>query len=135
VTINGSGFVGLPAVRFGGAQTFPTSVSRTALVVLVPKDASTGFVTVSTTEGLGNSSTRFTLIQTPTLTLFTPSRGAAGTSVLLTGEQPDQHEHRAVQRIAATTTSPNASVTTALRAVVPTGATTGRITVTNEAGP
>jgi hypothetical protein len=134
VTISGSGFVGVPVVRFGGVASSPTSVSLTSLVTLVPPGAPTGFVTVTTTEGVGNSSTKFTVIVTPTLTAFTPGGGAAGTSVLLTGTSLTSTSTVNFNGVTAVVSSPNASVTTALRATVPLGATTGRITITNAAG-
>ena len=135
VTINGSGFGSAPTVRFGDSMpTAPTSVSLTALVVLVPDGATTGFVTVTTRDGLGNSSTRFTVIRTPTLTSFTPLGGPAGTSVLLGGTSLTDTSIVKFNGVPAETSRPNASVTTSLRAAVPMGATTGRITITNEAG-
>ena len=134
VTINGSGFVGVPVVRFGTMPTSPTSVSLTALVARVPDGATTGFVTVTTSEGFGNSSARFTIIRTPTLASFSPRGGVAGTSVVLTGTSLTGNSSVQFNGIAAEVSSPNASVTTSLRAVVPLGATTGRITIANEAG-
>jgi len=134
VTINGSGFVGIPVVRFGGVASAPSSVSLTSLVTLVPPGAPTGFVTVTTTEGVGNSSTKFTVIVAPTLTSFTPTSGPAGTVVLLTGTNLTSTSTVRFNGVNASTMSPNVSVTTALRATVPMGATTGRITVTNDAG-
>jgi len=134
VTINGSGFVGVPVVRFGGVASAATPVSLTSLVTLVPPGAASGFVTVTTTEGVGNSSTRFTVIVAPTLTSFTPANGAAGTVVLLTGTNLTSTSSVRFNGVNASTTSPNASVTTALRVTVPMGASTGRITVTNDAG-
>jgi hypothetical protein len=135
VTITGSGFVGVPTVRFGGvAAAPPSSVSLTTLVAAVPAGAITGSITVTTTEGTGNSSTRFTVVRTPTLTSFTPTSGAAGTSVLLVGSSLTSTSTVTFNGVNASVSSPNASVTTAIRAVVPTGATTGRITITNEAG-
>jgi len=134
VTINGSGFVGVPVVRFGTMPTSPTSVSLTALVARVPEGATTGFVTVTTSEGFGNSSARFTIIQTPTLASFSPRGGVAGTPVVLTGTSLTGNSSVQFNGITAEVSSPNASVTTSLRAVVPLGATTGRITIANEAG-
>jgi hypothetical protein len=63
-----------------------------------------------------------------------PTVGAANTSVLLVGTNLTTATVVRFNGVTALTTSPNASVTTALRAVVPLDATTGPITVTNEAG-
>lgn len=134
VTISGSGFVGTPTVRFGGMVGSSTPVSLTSVVALVPPGAPTGFVTVTTTEGVGNSSTKFTVIVAPTLTTFTPASGAAGTAVLLSGTNLTSTSTVRFNGVNASTMSPNVSVTTALRATVPMGATTGRITVVNAAG-
>jgi len=134
VTINGSGFVGVPKVLFGTIPTSPTSVSLTALVAPVPAGALTAAITVVTTEGSGNSSTRFTVIRTPTLASFTPPSGIAGTVVTLVGTSLTSTSIVQFNGIGANTSAVNASVTTSLAAIVPKGATTGRITVTNEAG-
>ena len=135
VTISGSGFSDVPTVRFGGvAAAPPSSVSLTTLVAAVPAGALTGPITVTTSQGTGTTSARFTVVRTPTLTSFAPTSGAAGTSVLLVGTSLTSTSTVTFNGFNASVSSPNASVTTALRAVVPAGATTGPIAITNEAG-
>ena len=134
VTINGSGFAGIPTVLFGATPTSPTSVSVTALVASVPAGALTGAITVVMAEGSRNSSTKFTVIRAPTLASFTPPSGAAGTVVTLVGTSLTGTSTVQFNGIGANASAVNASVTTSLAAIVPIDATTGRITVTNEAG-
>jgi hypothetical protein len=134
VAITGSGFVGVPIVRFGLVATSPTSVSPTAVVASVPPGALTGPITVSTTEGSAVSSTPFIVILPPTLTSFIPASGTPGTLVKLVGTSLTGTSLVQFNGIPSANTSANASITTTLTATVPDGATTGRITVTNEAG-
>jgi hypothetical protein len=133
VAITGSGFVGVPIVRFGLVATSPTSVSPTAVVASVPLTALTGPITVTTTEGSAVSATPFIVILAPTLTSFMPASGTPGTVVKLVGTSLTGTSLVQFNGIAANT-SANASITTTLTATVPDGATTGRITITNEAG-
>jgi len=68
VTITGSNFAGVTAVRFNGFEaTTYTIDSLTQITATVPTTATTGLVTVLTSRGIANSSTNFTIVQSPVL--------------------------------------------------------------------
>ncbi|MDX2250921.1 MAG: RHS repeat-associated core domain-containing protein [Nitrospira sp.] len=72
--------------------------------------------------------------QTPTITNFTPTEGPVGTTVTITGTNFDPvpgNNHVQFNGVTATVT---AAAATSLTVTVPTGATTGLITVTTAAG-
>src|SRR5467141_1932861 len=86
VTLTGTGFTGATGVSFNGtvATTF-TVTSDTQMSATVPVGATTGKISVTNTAGTGASATSYTIIVAPSITSFTPTSGAAGTSVTLTG--------------------------------------------------
>ena len=68
VTITGSNFAGVTAVRFNGFEATTYTVdSLTQITATVPTTATTGLVTVLTSRGVANSSTNFTIVQSPVL--------------------------------------------------------------------
>ncbi len=79
VTITGSNFAGVTAVRFNGfdATTF-TVDSFTQIRATVPTTATTGLVTVVTSRGSASSGTNFTVLQSPVL--ISQIYGAGGNS-------------------------------------------------------
>jgi RHS repeat-associated protein len=90
VTITGTGFAattGANEVTFAGTSATVTSASSTQLVVTVPSGAATGAVAVTTASGTATGPQPFT-VETPaapTVTGFTPTSGASGTEVTITG--------------------------------------------------
>ena len=79
VTITGSNFAGVTAVRFNGFEaTTYTIDSLTQITATVPTTATTGLVTVLTSRGIVNSSTNFTIVQSPML--ISQLYGAGGDS-------------------------------------------------------
>jgi hypothetical protein len=79
VTISGSNFAGVTAVRFNGFEATTYTVdSLTQITATVPTTASTGAVTVSTPRGTATSSTNFTILQSPVL--ISQVYGAGGNS-------------------------------------------------------
>ena len=90
VTVNGSGFSGIPTVDFGSiAGVGVTGVTSTSLTVTVP--AGTGTVSVTVVTASGGASTplanAYTYTALPTVTGISPSSGptAGGTSVTVSG--------------------------------------------------
>src|SRR5204863_7140071 len=86
ITINGTNFTGVTAVRFNGtsAPTF-TVTSTTAIQATVPAGATTGPLSVTTSGGTATSASNFTVLVPPTITGFSPASGLAGASVTING--------------------------------------------------
>jgi hypothetical protein len=79
VTITGSNFAGVTAVRFNDFEATTYTVdSLTQITATVPTTATTGLVTVVTPRGTANSSTNFTIVQSPVL--ISQVYGAGGDS-------------------------------------------------------
>ena len=131
VTINGAGFGGATSITFNGVSaTFSASASPyTAITATVPAGATTGLVSVTTPGGTGTSATNFTV--TPTVSSFSPSSGAIGSSVTINGQA-----FTGATSVTFNGTSASFSVVTNLQitATVPAGATTGTIAVTTPSG-
>jgi hypothetical protein len=142
VTITGTDFDNPPvtAVKFGGtaAANF-TIVSATQIRAEVAAGA-TGAITVDNGV-VGTSSTNFTVTSpgtcAPTITSFTPTCGPVGTSVSITGTNLlDASNSAGTVRFFnnKTATSTVALSATQISAVVPSGATTGKISVDTGVG-
>lgn len=71
---------------------------------------------------------------TPTITTFSPSSGAVGTSVIITGTNFSSTLSSNTVKFNGTTATLSSGTTTQLVAVVPASATTGKISVTTSAG-
>ncbi|MGW2704675.1 IPT/TIG domain-containing protein [Streptomyces sp. NPDC001340] len=86
VTVNGSGFTGVTAVRFGTVSASFTVISTTKIITTSPPGSGTVNVTVTATSGTSNG-VPYTYIAVPALTSLTPNQGptAGGNTVTLTG--------------------------------------------------
>ena len=129
VTITGTGFTGATRVRFGSLQTTYTVVSSTTITATVPTGVITSFIYVTTPGGQATSPSTF--VPGPILTSFLPSQGAPGSVILIEGQNVSSTTTVAVNGVGATTTFVSATL---LTAVVPAGATTGALTVSNSFG-
>jgi uncharacterized repeat protein (TIGR03803 family) len=129
VGIFGQGFTGTKAVSFNGVNATPLSVTNTYLTVTVPSGAKTGTVTVVRPSGNLNSVQQFKV--TPTISSFSPSSGKVGTIVTISGTGLTQTTKVTFGVKAATFKFISDSKVTA---TVPSGATTGKITVTTAGG-
>jgi predicted outer membrane repeat protein len=86
VTVTGSGFSGASAVSVDGYPATFTFVSDSTITLVVPTGASTGAIHIKNPQGLGASSTNFTVTAAPTtVTSFSPTSGPVGTTVTITG--------------------------------------------------
>ncbi|WP_345122529.1 FG-GAP-like repeat-containing protein [Hymenobacter antarcticus] len=86
VTISGTNLSGATSVSFNGtAQTTIGSNTATSVVMAVPAGATTGNVTVTTPNGTSNGISFAVTVPPPIISSFSPSNGAAGTVVTLTG--------------------------------------------------
>ena len=129
VGIFGQGFTGTKAVSFNGVNATPLSVTDTYLTVTVPSGAKTGTVTVVRPSGNLNSVRQFKV--TPTISSFSPSSGKVGTIVTINGTGLTQTTRVTFGVKAATFKFISDSKVTA---TVPSGAKTGKITVTTAGG-
>jgi YD repeat-containing protein len=143
VTIAGLGFSPTATqntVTFNGMPTTVSSATATQLVVTVPTGATTGTIAVTTPSGLATSSSPFTVTSggsttaAPTITNFTPTVGAPGTPVTITGSNfaTPAGDNRVLFHTAQAVT--NTAAPTSLTTSVPTVATSGPIAVTTPAG-
>jgi hypothetical protein len=132
VTINGTNFVPSAAVKFGTLSSpSVTFVSTTQLRARVPNGAITGKISVTNPVGTGTSASSFT----PTLSItgFSPGSGPVGTVVTIDGVGFNNGSGVKFNGTKATTVVHVSA--TQLQATVPTGATSGPITVTNGSPP
>lgn len=132
VTIEGTNLSGA-TVRFNNTTATLTSNTATQIVTKVPTGATTGTVTVTTSGGSVNAGT-FTVsttpIPAPTVSSFSPSSGAVGAAVTITGTNLSG----ATVRFNNTTATLTSSTATQIVTTVPTGATTGSLVVSTSGG-
>ncbi|MDX6513590.1 MAG: large repetitive protein [Gaiellaceae bacterium] len=131
VTINGTALSGASAVTFNGKPASYTIPSPAKITATVPAGATTGPVAMTTPPGSASSPAPFTV--TFTLSGFSPTSGAPGTAVTINGA--GFNASSVVKFGGATATTRTLLSATQLRANVPAGATTGKITVTNTTAP
>jgi large repetitive protein len=136
VTITGTNFGCTTSVKFNNvAATSFVLNSATSITATVPAGATSGKISVTNTIGTATSATDFGVAGVPTITSFTPAFGPVGKSITITGTN--------FKGTGFTTTSVKFNGVTAtfvvnsatsITATVPTGATTGKITVTTPGG-
>lgn len=128
VTITGQNFFDVTSVSFGGVNTgtFPSSPDGTQIFALVPVGASNGFITVTTTSGATNSSTKFYV--TPSITSFSLNAGLEGDLIYIGGKNLFDVVSVKFNGV-STTFITNSVLPGQLIAPVPHGALTGPITV------
>ena len=136
VVISGDNFTGAQFVSFNqtfvSAQNFTVN-SPTQITVNVPAGATTGPVGVNTGGTTAFSPSPFTVTTQPTITSFTPNSGPAGTNVTVTGTNLNNVSGAAVNGTPVTSPIASGSGTT-VSFLVPSGATTGPISITTSAG-
>jgi len=134
ISISGTFFEEASNVKFGAGEATTFQIKNAALIeATVPAMATTGKVTVTTPGGEAISSTDFVVKDAPKITSFTPASGIAGTVVTINGESFDAGS-LVVKFGTGTASSPVLVSPTKITAAVPSGATTGRITVETAAG-
>ena len=84
VTINGANFNGLTSVKFNGSSS-TGSFNAIRITSTVPASATTGLITVTTTNGTATTSGMFTVIPVPTLSSFSPSNAPVGAQITISG--------------------------------------------------
>lgn len=87
VTVTGSGFANATDVSFGPQSVAPTTGTDTELTVIAPNGAGTVDVTVTGPGGASpaTAADQFTYTPVPTVTGVSPSQGATGDTVTVTG--------------------------------------------------
>jgi len=133
VTLIGTNFTGTTAVSFNGvsASTF-TVDNATTITATVPAGATSGTIAVTTPGGSVTSATSFTVIAAPTITSFTPTTATTGATVTLTGT--NFTGATAVSFNGAVATTFTVVSATTITATVPSGASSGTISVTTAGG-
>lgn len=143
VTISGTFNSTVTGVRFHTSSLVtPTNPSTTGATAVVPAGATTGPIHVYTAAGQATSATSFTVtpVPAPTISSFTPAFGPVGTSVTITGTNFSGTVSGAnfttsvVKFNTTNATSFTVNSATQITATVPTGATTGKISVTTPGG-
>jgi len=84
VTITGNNFTGATAISFGGVPATSFNVVNSTTITAVVGAGSSGNVLVTAPLGT-DSLAGFTFISIPTVTSFTPTSAASGTTVTITG--------------------------------------------------
>ena len=130
ITISGSALSGATKVSFGSAAATFTQVSSKAIEAVVPNGASAAAITVTTTSGKATSTEKFT----PSLSIvsLSPGRAKAGTTVTIKGLGFTAGSTVSFHGVSASSVTFVSA--TAIKTVVPEGASTGQISVTTEAG-
>ena len=135
VTITGKGFLGATGVRFGGVSATEFTVnSDTSITAKVPEGAATGSITVINPSKTGSGS-RFTVTPPagyPTITRVSTTSAAPGETITLTGT--NFTGTTAVKFNGLNAASFSVASSTKITAVVPAGATSGVVSVTNALG-
>jgi RNA polymerase sigma factor (sigma-70 family) len=132
VQIGGTRLGGATAVRFNGTLAEFTIVSDGQITARVPSAATSGPVTVVTPQGTATSSGSFTVTASaPAIEGFSPGSGAPGTSVTIAGRNFTGTTSVKFNGVGA---SFSVASDGRLSAKVPSGATTGPISVTTANG-
>jgi hypothetical protein len=136
VTLNGTGFVGITSVRFNGVASPNFTVdSDKKIRAIVPAGATTGKLRLTVKGGLSNSEDLFSVLippAPPVLDAFTPASGPAGTEVTIKGS--GFGGATAVTFNGAPASSFTIDSDAQIRAIVPAGATSGKLVVTTSVG-
>ncbi len=128
IEILGQGFTGTSAVKVGGTATTFSIISDTYLTATVPAGTS-GPVTVMTPSGTLTSDRMYIVV--PTISSFSPTSGAPGSSVVITGTGLTQASKVTFgSKVASFVVNSDKQVT----ATVPTGAVTSKISITTPGG-
>jgi hypothetical protein len=131
VTISGLNFgspQGTSTVTFNGTSATPTSWTSTSIAVPVPTGATTGNVVV-TVSGVASNGMGFTVTGSPTITNISPSSGAIGSAVTITGTNFGVSQGTSTVKFNGTAATAVAWSGTTVVAEVPNGATTGNVVV------
>jgi hypothetical protein len=133
VTITGTSFTGATAVKFNNVIANFTVVSDSQIRASVPNLTNSGKISVTTLGGTALSSTDFNIIKQPVITGFTPASGPVGATITISGTNVSNPTDLKFGDTSVTGTVIPVT-TTSIKVIVPAGATTGKISLTNQAG-
>jgi hypothetical protein len=132
ITITGTGFSTVASqnvVSFNNSAEIPaTSSTETTLNVVVPVGATSGKLTVRV-NGISALSTQDFTVLAPLITSFSPAYGLPGTTLTITGEHFGPTPNNNTVNINGTPATILTATETQITATIPSGATTGKITV------
>lgn len=132
VTVQGSSFTSVSAVRINGVAAAFQVLSDSQLRVTVPAGATDGPFEVVNIAGSAQSANRFVVaFDPPVITSFTPLQGIAGATVTINGQNFIGVSAVQFNGVAAAFTVLSG---TQIRTAVPAGATSGPITVVTDNG-
>jgi len=131
VAIGGAYLTGATAVRFNGTSANFTVGSDSTITAQVPAGATTGAVTVVTPGGTATSGTFTVTAAGLSIQGSSPRSGQVGTSVLIVGSG---FTGATAVRFDGTPASFTVGSDTQITATVPSGATTGSLSVTTPSG-
>lgn len=132
VTIAGHFLMGVTSVLFTPSRASEFTIHSDELITAVaPANAESGPITIVSAEGSAVSAGVFTVLLPPTITSFSPASGLAGATVAIFGSQ---FLNVSSVRFNATPAAFTVISENEIHAVVPGGATSGRISVTTAAG-
>lgn len=130
VTVVGSNFdttAANNAVAFNGKAAVVTSSSSTEIVTTVPSGATTGKISVTVNGETATSSADFKVI--PFISSISPVRGSVGTTVTINGTGFDPTKSNDTVKFNGTEASVTSVTSTSIVTTVPSGASSGQITV------
>jgi hypothetical protein len=139
VTIYGLGFSATPAnntVTFNGVAASVTASDSGSIATTVPASATTGRIAVTVAGVTATSAQDFVVLVAgaPTVASFTPTIGASGTSVSVTGTNFNATSGATTFKLNGVAGTGNASSTTAGSFTIPSAASSGRISATTSVG-
>ena len=134
VVISGTNLTGATSLKLNGTATSFTVNSATQITATVPSGATTGKFSVITPGGSASSATNFTVTAAPaapTITGFNPTSGQVGTGVTITGTNLTG---ATVLTLNGTSAAFTVNSATQITATIPSGATTGKFSITTPGG-
>ena len=141
VTLSGTSLGGATSVKFNNLSASFTIVSPTQITAIVPTNATTGLIKVTTPAGTAASASSF--VVAPRITKISPGSGGAGTIVTLSGANfagatqilfGGVSAGPLVLDITAASAGFQIVSATQIKVKVPDGATTGTVSVVTPAG-
>lgn len=133
IRFGGSNFTTVNGIRFNGV-TAPqyTLLGDNLIEVEVPEDATSGFVRARNDKGVGTSNAPFIVVYQPEIESFTPTVATVGMEVTVKGAHFDEVDEFLFNGVESNDVT--VDYASRVRAIVPEGASSGPITISNSAG-